>query len=769
MFRRRTVAVITTVSALISMLSLGSPASASGIEGGVFVAVAPARIADSTNGVNTTQQPMTSGSTRTIGVLGVGGVPSTGVGAVVVDIAGSSTAGSALHAYPSDGARQGSILKMVAGSGWNSNTAVVQPGADGKITLYNSAGSTNFNVDVQGYFTDTSDGTAPGGFVAIDPERAVSTGAGTGVAQAGSLKGGTTTTIDIASSSQIPADAAAVFANVRFYQSTYDGGAKIVPSDSTTTSAYSVNFLEGRFNDTGMSIKLGPDGKIKVSLTGSSSKSTHLIVDIQGYFSAGGEEGSVFVPLDNSRIFDSRDSVAVPANGEAQVEMAGKAGIPSDGSASAAMVTVMAMNWTNTGSIRLYNPDAAAPNTTNLAFTAPFDRDVSSTSIVEISNSGHITIQNLSSGPVHVILDAQGWFGWAAEDSQDEGAASCQISVAATSATGVDVESASDSSVLALIDDSDPAVSTFEGTLDGETVDVRVLMGASQSDIEGQLADSEQDLDDLAAESVEEAVDGELTTAEEPTPLLASASTTEPLQPVAYELSVAGSTEIGSFDSSDCKRVDSESTEEVVVGSGSGLVTVPGPGATSAAARTYPSTTSVVRYRTFIPAAKATTYQVCGTFKGDNRGFTNYYAAPNRTRASVFFNWHNQTMEASKSVSPTHRLAAYGKSAATKTASTKGIRFRSAVMWPAYGRVEISHAVGNPLCGVAGDIRYNVVVEAWKSGAARISGKRGKVPSHEAYLYPTSGTRGKKIFTRKSSSFICLSLNCGDESLWETT
>lgn len=90
------------------------------------------------------------------------------------------------------------------------------------------------------------------------------------------------------------------------------------------------------------------------------------------------------------------------------------------------------------------------------------------------------------------------------------------------------------------------------------------------------------------------------------------------------------------------------------------------------------------------------------------------------------------------------------------------------MMSSTFGRIAVTHSVGNPLCAFAGSIKYNVVVEAWNGGAARISGTRVKVPAHEAYLYATSGEYGKTIMKKSASSFMCLSLNCGQQIPWET-
>ena len=315
----------------------------------------------------------------------------------------------------------------------------------------------------------------------------------------------------------------------------------------------------------------------------------------------------------------------------------------------------------------------------------------------------------------------------------------------------------------------DPGQSIYEGDVAGEDVRVTVWKGASAADLESDIADSEDELESLAAESVNEAVEGDHSSEDVEETVESGDVPDGDLEPIAYRLESDESVEYGTLGEDDCAQVSSEDEGDVVLGTEGGPLMIPAETAVSgASARGYPTTTSAIRYRTFIPGATATTKALCGTFRGDNRGFTGYYSARNRTRASVFFNWASQSITTSKNIGATDRLKAYGYSAKTKTASSKGIEFYYPYINSVYGRIEIGHAVGNPLCGFAGAIRYNVVVEAWRDGSARIAGKRGKVPNHEAYLYPTSGEWGKKIFTRKHASFICLSVNCGDESLWET-
>ncbi|WP_332644182.1 hypothetical protein [Aeromicrobium sp.] len=407
-----TVFLFAALALVVSLLAATTATKAVAVgedSGGVFVPVTPTRIADTMAGTNTSATPISSGGVRSINVLGVGGVPSTGVGAVVLDVAGSSNAGAAVYAYPDGTTRGGSFLKIDANDGWDSNTVIVKPGSNGKVAFYNSYGSTELNVDVQGYFTNVSGEGSPGGFVPITPSRILSSYAGIGVPLA-KFKGGTTTQFQVGGVGDIPADATAVFGNVRVFDSNYSGAAKILASNATVNSSYSINFVTNEFNDTGLSMKLGTDGKIKIVLNGSISDTAHLIIDVQGYFTPDPESGGSFTPLTQDRIFDSRSTVPIPANGSVEVPVAGHGGVPNDDNVGSVVVSVLALNWHATGSVRIYNADQAPPASTNLAFTAPYDRDVISTSVVELSDEGSVIVQNLSGGSVDVILDGQGWF-----------------------------------------------------------------------------------------------------------------------------------------------------------------------------------------------------------------------------------------------------------------------------------------------------------------------------------------------------------------------
>ncbi len=332
---------------------------------------------------------------------------------------------------------------------------------------------------------------------------------------------------------------------------------------------------------------------------------------------------------------------------------------------------------------------------------------------------------------------------------------------------------------------TDPLAPVYSGSIGGQSVTVTAYKGASASEIATTLGATAGDIPALRSASIAGAIDGEQDT--EVTQHLANLPAPSATDVVAYRVQSGGVLEHGvpergldtsqmamaAYDGSrDCVRDSSD--VGAVLSTEDGKIIFANPAEVlpteQVATEPYPDTSSAVRYRTFIPAAVASSGWICGKFEGDDRDFGAYYKLSNRTRASVFFNWPDLTVDTTKHVGTTHRLAGYGRSDKKKTASADGIKFTNPMIANTYGRIAITHSVGNPLCSFAGDITYNVVVEAWKSeSVARISGTRVKVPAHEAYFYPHTEAYGRTIMKKKASKFFCLSINCGQETLWETS
>jgi serine protease len=135
-------------SAAVTPVSSASPVS-------TYQAVAPVRLLDTRDGTGAPAGGVGPGGTISLQVTGLAGVPASGVTAVVLNVtAVAPTTSSFVTVYPSGQPRPlASNLNITAGS-VRPNLVVVQVGADGKVSLFNSGGRTDLVADLAGYYTD---------------------------------------------------------------------------------------------------------------------------------------------------------------------------------------------------------------------------------------------------------------------------------------------------------------------------------------------------------------------------------------------------------------------------------------------------------------------------------------------------------------------------------------------------------------------------------------------------------------------------------------
>jgi hypothetical protein len=132
----------------------GSNPSATGSS---FAGLTPHRILDTRDGTGGFFTPLGQGQTIAATVAGQGGVPLMGASiapsAVVLNVTVTdTTAASYLTLWPSDATQPtASDLNWAPGT-TIPNLVVVKLGSDGKVKVYNAAGSTNVVVDVVGWY-----------------------------------------------------------------------------------------------------------------------------------------------------------------------------------------------------------------------------------------------------------------------------------------------------------------------------------------------------------------------------------------------------------------------------------------------------------------------------------------------------------------------------------------------------------------------------------------------------------------------------------------
>jgi hypothetical protein len=138
---------------------------------GLYNPLSPARIMDTRSHLGGTA-PGPNGTT-TLQVAGRGGVPTSGVSAVVlnVTVTGPTATGNVV-AEPGGTETFGSTVDFVRGE-TRANRAIVALGSGGKVGFHNSAGTTQLVADVAGYFTDSSSTAGGSYFVPSGPGRLV--------------------------------------------------------------------------------------------------------------------------------------------------------------------------------------------------------------------------------------------------------------------------------------------------------------------------------------------------------------------------------------------------------------------------------------------------------------------------------------------------------------------------------------------------------------------------------------------------------------------
>ncbi len=261
---------------------------------GLYDALTPARICDTRTSQRANQctgKTLAAGGTIEIAVAGEGGVPATGVAAVVLNVTaiGSASPGY-LTVFP-HGATQPTASNVNYQAGEIVPNRVMVPlGKGGAISIFFGNGAPEIAVDVSGWFTDSSNPAAIGAQFtsAASPVRICDTRASqlanqcTGKTLAGGVMLSITATGGTAG---VPADASAVVLNVTAADETRGGYLTVFPAGQSEPVASDLNFARGDAvaNMTVATLGAGPPaGGFSVDI---SSGWTDLVVDLVGWYS----------------------------------------------------------------------------------------------------------------------------------------------------------------------------------------------------------------------------------------------------------------------------------------------------------------------------------------------------------------------------------------------------------------------------------------------------------------------------------------------------
>jgi hypothetical protein len=286
---------------------LGSPYGVSGFLSSYYQPVTPARILDTRVGTGTdgTVGPVAADGTLALQVEGAGGVPSANVTAVAINlIATGETKGGYIVVYADGSARPGTSNLNYTADTDVANLVIVPVGADGKIDFDNTgSGTTQLVADVFGYFT--SDPTAAGDttYTPITPTRILDTRNGTGAPKAPLADGGTLA-VQVGGANGIPSGIAAVAINITAVNETGGGNLIMYAAGTTRPDASNIIFQASTTIAEMAIVPVGTNGKIDIYFYGSGTKSTDVVGDVAGYFTAG-TAGEKYHAISPTRVVSS--------------------------------------------------------------------------------------------------------------------------------------------------------------------------------------------------------------------------------------------------------------------------------------------------------------------------------------------------------------------------------------------------------------------------------------------------------------------------------
>ncbi len=296
--------------------------------GSAYQALQPYRICDtrsvSVTGYSTECSGRPIGQSQTLdfqitGVTGYAGqsVPSDAQSVVLNVTAISGSATTYLTVFPAGSAPpNASNLNVTPGLN-QANLVVVALGTGGQVGIYNSAGTINVAVDVEGYFAVPSGSSdVPGLFHPIAPFRVCDT-RGTAVTgystecSGDSLGQGQWERVVVSGPASVPTSgAASVALNLTAVTGTASTFLSVVPpsvADQCPASApgfSNLNIVAGTNLPNRVIVPLGPDQDICVY---NSAGAINFILDVNGWFGNGSDTGGTsFYPTSPTRICDTR-------------------------------------------------------------------------------------------------------------------------------------------------------------------------------------------------------------------------------------------------------------------------------------------------------------------------------------------------------------------------------------------------------------------------------------------------------------------------------
>ncbi|MBM0255725.1 hypothetical protein [Micromonospora sp. 4G55] len=384
---------------------------------GTYYPVSPGRIMDTRYGVpNLPQAPIGPGGEVDLQVAGRADLPAEGVSAVVLNVTVTGpTADGFVTVYPSGEARPTASSVNFA-KGWlGSNNVTVKLGANGKVKVYNRAGSTHVVVDVVGFYAGSNSVRQTKGlggqFHPVKPTRLVDTRT-TGTA----IPAGAVRRFFVDFGPELSGRAGALVLNITAVAPEKSGFLTAWSGSGDVPSASTVNYGAGRVVpnlavvQSNFHCDCGTTYGVNTFSLYSSQKA-HVVVDLVGVMDqALTPNGLRFTPTSPTRIVDSRSGLGTAGALGPNVTRTVTAppALVTDATQALAM-NVTAVAPTNATVLTVWPAGAGLSKPTASNLNPAAGQTVSNAAISGIGPADAFHAHNLA-GTTHLVADVVGRF-----------------------------------------------------------------------------------------------------------------------------------------------------------------------------------------------------------------------------------------------------------------------------------------------------------------------------------------------------------------------
>ncbi|MTD16816.1 hypothetical protein GIS00_23055 [Nakamurella sp. YIM 132087] len=251
----------------------------------------------------------------------------------------------------------------------------------------------------------------PGGFVPVTATRIGDTRTGVGLTRA-RVGGYGTVVLTVAGRGGLPAASAisAVSLTVTAVDPTGAGNVVVYADGTSRPATTNLSFDRASSGNTVITA-LGTGGRVR--LTNLSAGSTHLVVEVTGFYVAGTPvAGGTLQPLIPVRTLDTRTGLGAPraavaAGSSVALQVSARGGVPTVSKVAAVVLNVTALSATATGSVRVTADGGAPSGEPDVSFVP--GRTVANLVIVKVGANGKVRLTNSSAGSVQLIAEVSGY------------------------------------------------------------------------------------------------------------------------------------------------------------------------------------------------------------------------------------------------------------------------------------------------------------------------------------------------------------------------